>query len=168
MPLEVVSLQREYWDQVVAYTLREAREGRTPNPDVMCNSRIKFGMFYDLIGKHFKHVATGHYARLERVAHGAPSMDRAGQTDDVSHDPNVRLLLSPDEVKDQTYFLCTLSQHQLRKALFPVGDFTKDQIRELAERYDLPTKARKDSQVETGLVNGGHHSGAVGYLMASC
>lgn len=66
MPLEVVPLQREYWEHVVAYTVREARAGRTPNPDVMCNSRIKFGMFYDHVGRHFRHVATGHYARLER------------------------------------------------------------------------------------------------------
>lgn len=66
VPLEVVPLQREYWEHVVAYTVREARDGRTPNPDIMCNTRIKFGMFYDHVGKHFKHVATGHYARLRR------------------------------------------------------------------------------------------------------
>lgn len=165
VPLEVVPLQREYWDQVVSYTVREAREGRTPNPDVMCNSRIKFGMFYDHVGKHFRHVATGHYARLEH----------SGGSDDANATPNdrsaaaaaaaagteeapvrvaagsdrgrVRLLLSPDAVKDQTYFLCALTQDQLRKALFPLGVYTKDQIRELAESYDLPTKHRKDSQV---------------------
>lgn len=134
VPLEVVPLQKEYWDQVVSYTVREAREGRTPNPDVMCNSRIKFGMFYDHVGKHFRHVATGHYARLERPGGG-----------DGEQGP-VRLLLSPDAVKDQTYFLCALTQDQLRKALFPLGGYTKDKIRELAESYDLPTKNRKDSQ----------------------
>ncbi|CBN78203.1 tRNA-methyltransferase [Ectocarpus siliculosus] len=164
VPLEVVPLQREYWDQVVSYTVREAREGRTPNPDVMCNSRIKFGMFYDHVGKHFRHVATGHYARLEHSggsddANATPS-DRsaaaaaaAAGTEEPpvrvaagSDRGRVRLLLSPDAVKDQTYFLCALTQDQLRKALFPLGVYTKDQIRELAESYDLPTKHRKDSQ----------------------
>lgn len=130
--LEVVPLQREYWEQVVSYTVREAHEGRTPNPDVICNSRIKFGMFYDHVGRHFRHVATGHYARLEHREGG------------------VRLFLSPDAVKDQTYFLCALNQAQLQKALFPVGEYTKAQIRELAESYDLPTKKRKDSQARRG------------------
>ncbi|CAM9824153.1 unnamed protein product [Ectocarpus sp. 4 AP-2014] len=164
VPLEVVPLQREYWDQVVSYTVREAREGRTPNPDVMCNSRIKFGMFYDHVGKHFRHVATGHYARLEhsggsdganttpsdRSAAAAAAAAGTGETPvrvaAGSDRGRVRLLLSPDAVKDQTYFLCALNQDQLRKALFPLGVYTKDQIRELAESYDLPTKHRKDSQ----------------------
>ena len=177
VPLEVVPLQREYWEQVVSYTVREAREGRTPNPDVMCNSRIKFGMFYDHVGRHFRHVATGHYARLENVeteSHGATEAvgdravgDRVGGGDGGGggggdtfaskeggvgqaterEGAQVRLLLSPDAIKDQTYFLCALNQAQLRKALFPVGAYTKERIRELAESYDLPTKSRKDSQV---------------------
>lgn len=162
VPLEVVPLQKEYWDQVVSYTVREAREGRTPNPDVMCNSRIKFGMFYDHVGKHFRHVATGHYARLERFdGDGNGDGDDAGGAGTVAAavvaeeeetkgggdgQRRVRLLLSPDAVKDQTYFLCALTQDQLRKALFPLGAYTKDKIRELAESYDLPTKNRKDSQ----------------------
>lgn len=161
VPLEVVPLQKEYWDEVVSYTVREAREGRTPNPDVMCNSRVKFGMFYDHVGKHFRHVATGHYARLERVddvgldAHGGsitaadPAVDSLDAVAGGSRggQGRVRLLLSPDAVKDQTYFLCALTQDQLRKALFPLGSYTKERIRELAESYDLPTKKRKDSQV---------------------
>lgn len=161
VPLEVVPLQKEYWDQVVSYTVREAREGRTPNPDVMCNSRIKFGMFYDHVGKHFRHVATGHYARLERPGDGGDGDDRVAGVGAVADTTGssvdgaggrgggqgpVRLLLSPDAVKDQTYFLCALTQDQLRKALFPLGGYTKDKIRELAESYDLPTKNRKDSQ----------------------
>lgn len=159
VPLEVVPLQREYWEQVVSYTVQEAREGRTPNPDVMCNSRIKFGMFYDHVGRHFRHVATGHYARLEHdllaptTAAGAAVVGAddviavgAGDVAEERDDRRVRLLLSPDEVKDQTYFLCALNQAQLRKALFPVGAYTKERIRELAESYDLPTKNRKDSQ----------------------
>lgn len=154
VPLEVVPLQKEYWDQVVSYTVSEAREGRTPNPDVMCNSRIKFGMFYDHVGKHFRYVATGHYARLERPGDGGSddtagvgaAADTTGSGGDGGGQGPVRLLLSPDAVKDQTYFLCALTQDQLQKALFPVGGHTKDKIRELAESYDLPTKNRKDSQ----------------------
>lgn len=181
VPLEVVPLQREYWEQVVSYTVREAREGRTPNPDVMCNSRIKFGMFYDHVGRHFRHVATGHYARLENVetsevvatvggnsggggggtgsgAEGGGSGGalalKEGSGEKAAEQGQVRLLLSPDAIKDQTYFLCALNQAQLRKALFPVGAYTKERIRELAESYDLPTKSRKDSQVrrEVGRV----------------
>ncbi len=160
VPLEVVPLQKEYWDQVVSYTVREAREGRTPNPDVMCNSRIKFGMFYDHVGRHFRHVATGHYARLERVdddegaAAAASSGGNAvggggGGGGGGGLGGRVRLLLSPDAVKDQTYFLCALTQDQLQKALFPLGGYTKETIRELAESYNLPTKNRKDSQASS-------------------
>lgn len=165
VPLEVVPLQKEYWDEVVSYTVREARQGRTPNPDVMCNSRVKFGMFYDHVGKHFRHVATGHYARLE---HADDANLDVGGNDDASEartavtpldvggggggggQGRVRLLLSPDAVKDQTYFLCTLTQKQLGKALFPLGGYTKDRIRELAQSFDLPTKDRKDSQAKGG------------------
>eukprot|EP00903_Cladosiphon_okamuranus_P010443 g9879.t1 len=150
VPLEVVPLQKEYWDQVVSYTVREARQGRTPNPDVMCNSRIKFGMFYDHIGRHFRHVATGHYARLERFSGDVGSDDGAAGLGAAAGGGGaqgpVRLMLSPDAVKDQTYFLCALTQDQLRKALFPLGGYTKEKIRELAQSYDLPTKNRKDSQ----------------------
>lgn len=161
VPLEVVPLQHEYWEQVVSYTVREAREGRTPNPDVMCNSRIKFGMFYDHVGKHFRHVASGHYARLEHnnVSTAGVVSAVSGGRGDLKHDlkpteghadgpahGRVRLLLSPDAVKDQTYFLCALNQAQLRKALFPIGEYTKEHVRELAESYNLPTKNRKDSQ----------------------
>ena len=63
IPLETVSLQKEYWSEVVQYTLNEAKLGRTPNPDIMCNSRVKFGVFYGYIGKYFKKIATGHYAQ---------------------------------------------------------------------------------------------------------
>ena len=129
VPLETVSLQREYWDEVVRYTVEEARGGRTPNPDIMCNSRIKFGMFYEYVGKHFHRVATGHYAQV-----GAEESGR------------VVLRASPDAVKDQTYFLSTLRQDQLQKALFPIGHLLKSQVRQLAEEHALPTRHRKDSQ----------------------
>lgn len=125
---EVVPLQRAYWERVVAHTIAEIRSGRTPNPDILCNQRIKFGAFFDVIGSQFDLVATGHYARVEKY-------------DDVAH-----LCVSPDLIKDQTYFLSFLTQEQLLRALFPIGTYTKAAVRSLADRFDLPTKARKDSQ----------------------
>ncbi len=127
VPLEVLPLQNEYWDTVVTYTLTEIKEGRTPNPDIFCNSLIKFGQFYSKIDKSFEKVASGHYARVE--ANGKFALKR-----------------SPDPVKDQTYFLAYLTQKQLSRALFPLGRFNKSEVRELAEKSDLPNKARKDSQ----------------------
>lgn len=128
VPLEVLPLQTEYWDTVVAYTISEIKEGRTPNPDMFCNSLIKFGQFYDKIDKSFEKVASGHYARVEEV--------------------NGKFLLkrSPDPIKDQTYFLAYLNQQQLSRALFPIGNFTKKEIRDLAQNYLLPNMKRKDSQ----------------------
>jgi tRNA (5-methylaminomethyl-2-thiouridylate)-methyltransferase len=128
VPLEVLSLQNEYWDTVVTYTLAEIREGRTPNPDIFCNSLIKFGQFYERIDDSFEKVASGHYAIVEE------------------HNGKYLLKRSPDPVKDQTYFLAYLTQQQLSRAYFPVGRFTKSEIRKLAEKFDLPNKSRKDSQ----------------------
>jgi len=128
VPLEVMSLQREYHETVVAYTISEVRSGRTPNPDILCNSRIKFGFFLDRIADQFDAVATGHYAQAKR---------KQGV---------VRLLQAPDQVKDQTYFLSHLTQPQLAKVIFPIGYFDKSQVRDLAHVFDLPTKDRKDSQ----------------------
>lgn len=126
--LEVVSMQQAYWQKVVAYTIAEVKSGRTPNPDVLCNQQVKFGAFYDYIADSYDYVATGHYAQVE-------------------HGPNQSLLQrAPDPIKDQTYFLCQLSQQQLRKALFPIGQFQKTQVRQLAQKFDLPNKERKDSQ----------------------
>jgi tRNA-specific 2-thiouridylase len=127
-PLEVLPFQTEYWDTVVAYTISEIKEGRTPNPDMFCNSLIKFGQFYDKIDKSFEKVASGHYARVEEV--------------------NGKFLLkrSPDPIKDQTYFLAYLTQQQLSRALFPIGNFTKKKIREIARNYSLLNMKRKDSQ----------------------
>mmetsp|Transcript_14873 Transcript_14873/g.20370 ORF Transcript_14873/g.20370 Transcript_14873/m.20370 type:complete len:496 (-) Transcript_14873:13-1500(-) len=128
VPLETLSLQREYWDQVVQYTLREAKEGRTPNPDIMCNSRIKFGTFYEFVGRYHSRIATGHYAQVVTTSEG------------------VRLVQSPDRHKDQSYFLSALTQQQLQRCVFPIGHLNKPQVRQLAEQFDLPTKIRKDSQ----------------------
>lgn len=153
VPLESVSLQKEYWSEVVQYTFQEARQGRTPNPDIMCNSRIKFGMFYEHVGRHFSRVATGHYAQV-RLDGGEPG----GQIDTLaglgvhlpalsdSTGPRAVLSMSPDPVKDQTYFLCNLQQAQLQKALFPIGHLAKPSVRQLAESSALATMRRKDSQ----------------------
>ncbi len=128
VPLKVVSLQKEYWDHVVAYTMQEVKAGRTPNPDVLCNQRIKFGMFFNHIDSSYDKVATGHYAQVYEKD-GISSLHKA-----------------PDLIKDQTYFLSYLSQEQLARALFPIGHLQKHEVRELAQKYDLPNKERKDSQ----------------------
>lgn len=126
--LEVLNLQTEYWDTVVSYTIGEIKEGRTPNPDMYCNSLIKFGQFYDKIDTSFEKVASGHYARVE------------------NDDGKYYLKTSPDPIKDQTYFLAYLTQIQLSRALFPIGTFTKNEIRNFAKRFDLPNMNRRDSQ----------------------
>jgi tRNA (5-methylaminomethyl-2-thiouridylate)-methyltransferase len=128
VPLEVRSLQKPYCDRVVGYVLDELRAGRTPSPDVFCNQRIKFGAFFDEIDDSFDRVASGHYARLKRVNGG------------------VILKRGLDPVKDQTYFLSHLYQAQLARAIFPIGDLTKTEVRNLARRLDLPNKDRRDSQ----------------------
>lgn len=128
IPLEILNLQTEYWDTVVSYTIGEIKEGRTPNPDMYCNTLIKFGQFYDKIDSSFEKVASGHYARLEKL------------------NGYYMLKTSPDPVKDQTYFLAYLTQSQLSRAYFPIGAFTKKEIRELAHKFQLPNMERKDSQ----------------------
>lgn len=128
VPLKVISLQEAYWSRVVSYTIAEIKAGRTPNPDIMCNKRVKFGAFFKAIDDSFDKVATGHYARVE------------------DHDGITTLHAAPDVIKDQTYFLSGLSQEQLARLIFPLGDLTKAQVRGLAQKYDLPNKDRKDSQ----------------------
>ncbi|CAI9768627.1 unnamed protein product [Fraxinus pennsylvanica] len=134
VPLEVVHLTHEYWTNVVSYIIDEYRHGRTPNPDVLCNTRIKFGAFMDALGGiKFDFVASGHYAR---VVHGD-----GDQKDELSI-----LELSKDTVKDQTYFLSHLSQSQLKRLIFPLGCIPKEEVRRLAQIFDLPNQDRKDSQ----------------------
>ena len=128
VPLKVVPMQQEYWNKVVSYTVSEAKAGRTPNPDVLCNQQIKFGAFYEFIDDSYEKVATGHYAQVEESADG------------------FLLKRAPDPVKDQTYFLAQISQKQLSRAMFPIGEYKKDEVRALAEKYQLPNKDRKDSQ----------------------
>lgn len=128
VPLEVVPLQREYLETVVAYALDELRAGRTPSPDVMCNRMIKFGAFVERSGAAFDFVASGHHARVDH---------RGGLS---------RLLRAADRRKDQTYFLCQLEQRQLARCLFPIGGSTKQEVRTEARRLGLPNAARPDSQ----------------------
>ncbi|KAM7272425.1 hypothetical protein ACFE04_027088 [Oxalis oulophora] len=131
VPLEVVHLTDEYWKNVVSYIIEEYRCGRTPNPDVLCNTRIKFGAFMDAISNmEFDYIASGHYANVVHPGANEPSI----------------LELSKDMVKDQTYFLSHLSQTQLKRLIFPLGCMPKDQVRKLAMNFDLPNKERKDSQ----------------------
>ncbi len=127
-PLSVVPFQKEYHERIVSYVIAEAKAGRTPNPDVFCNTLIKFGAFVEEYGAEFDHVATGHYAQTE------------------VRDGKARLLRSADEHKDQTYFLSRLRQDQLVKAMFPIGGYRKDEVRELARTYGLSSAERKDSQ----------------------
>lgn len=128
VPLEVISLQKEYHDQVVAYTLAEVKAGRTPNPDIYCNARIKFGAFYQKIDAQFEYIATGHYAHI------------------FIQNEQIFLCESKDKLKDQTYFLAHLTHEQLKRAYFPLGNLTKAEVRALAHAYNLPNKIRKDSQ----------------------
>lgn len=128
VPLEILPLQDEYWEKVVSYTISEIKQGRTPNPDIFCNKLIKYGEFLNKIDSSFIKVASGHYAKVE------------------SDGKQFFLKTSPDPIKDQTYFLAYLNQSQLSRALFPIGDYTKKQIRNLAKHYNLPNMNRKDSQ----------------------
>ncbi|KAJ0084633.1 hypothetical protein Patl1_29761 [Pistacia atlantica] len=168
VPLEVVHLTDEYWKNVVSYIIEEYRCGRTPNPDVLCNTRIKFGAFMDAINSlEFDYVASGHYANVVHSA--ADQMDELSVLE-LSKDMGFRLveplwltqqpvflfgympsskLIHADEclqVKDQTYFLSHLSQAQLKQLIFPLGSIPKDEVRKLATKFDLPNKDRKDSQ----------------------
>ncbi|MDH5596613.1 MAG: tRNA 2-thiouridine(34) synthase MnmA [Candidatus Peregrinibacteria bacterium] len=134
VPLKIVPMQKEYWERVVKYTVAEAKAGRTPNPDVLCNEQIKFGQFYESIDDSFEKVATGHYAQV--------SGERLAESGELLY----TLRRAPDPVKDQTYFLAKISQQQLSRAMFPIGKYKKEEVRELARKYDLPNKDRKDSQ----------------------
>lgn len=138
--LEVISLQREYHQKVVAWAIDELREGRTPSPDVLCNQHIKFGAFLDILRDRltpaFDKVASGHYARVRAVASTSGSETPA----------EFELLKGVDPVKDQTYFLYQLNQDQLQRCLFPLGGYSKTEVRALAEEMALVNSERKDSQ----------------------
>ena len=127
--LEVIDCHQEYWNQVTKYTMDKVKAGLTPNPDVMCNRLIKFGAFDEKRGHDYDLIATGHYAQTETDAEGLKW-----------------LCTSPDPVKDQTDFLAQIADWQLKKALFPIGHYVKDEVRIIAEREHLVNAKRKDSQ----------------------
>lgn len=133
IPFRFVDLSEEYRKRVVDYMFSEYERGRTPNPDVLCNREIKFDVFLKealKLGAEF--VATGHYCQKQVV--------------EVDGEPRYRLLAGADKNKDQSYFLCQLTQEQLKYALFPIGHLQKPQVREIAQQQKLATAKRKDSQ----------------------
>lgn len=130
IPFQVIDLSEQYKERIVNYMFSEYESGRTPNPDVLCNREIKFDVFLNAameLGADF--VATGHYCRKK-----------------INEDGSSSLLAGKDPSKDQSYFLCQLSQNQLEKALFPIGDLLKSEVREIAKELDLVTADKKDSQ----------------------
>ena len=134
IPFQTVDLSEEYKERIVDYMFREYEKGRTPNPDVLCNREIKFDVFLKIalsLGADF--VATGHYCRKAEV-------------NSNSNRPIYRLLSGIDTTKDQSYFLCQLSQEQLAKTLFPIGELTKPEVRKIAQELNLVTADKKDSQ----------------------
>ena len=133
IPFQVVDLSKQYKERIVDYMFDEYEKGRTPNPDILCNREIKFDVFMDIaldLGADF--VATGHYCRKgEEIIDG---------------NSIYKLLAGKDINKDQSYFLCQLSQNQLSKSLFPIGELTKPEVREIAKKANLITAEKKDSQ----------------------
>ena len=130
IPFYFVDLSGQYRQRVVDYMFNEYARGRTPNPDVLCNREIKFDAFLEVAEKMgADYVATGHYVRKEALEDGS-----------------FRLLEGTDPNKDQSYFLCQLSQDQIRRALFPVGNLPKPEVRRIAKEADLPSAEKKDSQ----------------------
>ena len=133
IPFYFVDLSKEYRQRVVDYMFDEYEKGRTPNPDVLCNREIKFDAFLKCAKKlGADYVATGHYCRKETV--------------DGPEGPVYRILAGSDPNKDQSYFLCQLTQEQLSQAMFPIGDIIKPEVRRLAHEADLPSADKKDSQ----------------------
>ncbi len=140
IPFYVFDMEQEYKDKVVEYMVDGYRKGITPNPDVMCNKEIKFGLFLKkALELGADYVATGHYVRL-RTVQSPKSL--AGQVKVKSY----KLFEAKDKNKDQSYFLWTLTQKQLKHSLFPVGDYQKSEVRKIARRYELPNADKKDSQ----------------------
>jgi len=133
IPFQAIDLSKEYKERIVDYMFAEYQAGRTPNPDVLCNREIKFDIFLQAaikLGADF--VATGHYARKAET--------------EINGKKVFRLLAGKDPNKDQSYFLCQLTQEQLAKALFPIGELLKPEVREIAKKAGLATAEKKDSQ----------------------
>lgn len=139
IPFQTVDLSEEYKERIVDYMFREYQMGRTPNPDVLCNREIKFDVFMKIalsLGADF--VATGHYCRKGIID---PANDAADDGKEI-----YQLLAGKDPNKDQSYFLCQLSQEQLSKTLFPIGELLKPEVRKIASEQNLITAEKRDSQ----------------------
>jgi tRNA-specific 2-thiouridylase len=133
IPFQTVDLSEEYKEKIVDYMFNEYEKGRTPNPDVLCNREIKFDVFMKIaISLGADYVATGHYCQKSEI--------------EVNGETIYQLKAGADSNKDQSYFLCQLSQDQLAKSLFPIGALTKPEVREIAAQMDLITAEKKDSQ----------------------
>lgn len=133
IPFQTVDLSEQYKEKIVDYMFHEYEKGRTPNPDVLCNREIKFDVFMKIaLSLGADYVATGHYCRKGEI--------------EVNGNSTYQLLAGADQNKDQSYFLCQLSQEQLAKSLFPIGELTKPEVREIAAQMDLVTADKKDSQ----------------------
>ena len=129
IPFHTVDLSEEYYERIVSYMFKEYKSGRTPNPDVLCNREIKFDSFLKHAVKlGAEYVATGHYCRK------------------AESDTGYELLAGKDDNKDQSYFLCQINQEQLSKALFPIGELEKSEVRRIAKEQDLITAEKRDSQ----------------------
>ena len=146
IPLLTWDFSKEYKKEVTDYMIREYKTGRTPNPDVMCNKHIKFGLFLrKALKEGADYIATGHYVRIRPITNNQRPMTRKIQSKKssaISH----RLFVARDKNKDQSYFLWTLTQDQLKHCLFPIGDYTKPEVRQMARKFGLPTADKKDSQ----------------------
>ena len=133
IPFQTVDLSKEYHSRIIDYMFNEYENGRTPNPDVLCNREIKFDVFLEIaLGLGADYIATGHYCQVNKI-----------NKDDKEI---YRLIAGADEKKDQSYFLCQLNQKQLSKAIFPIGHLTKADVRDIAKKNDLITAEKKDSQ----------------------
>ena len=133
IPFQTIDLSEQYKERIVDYMFNEYERGRTPNPDVLCNREIKFDVFMKIaLSLGADYVATGHYCRK-------------GETQ-VNGETIYQLLAGKDKNKDQSYFLCQLSQEQLAKTLFPIGELQKSEVREIAAQQELVTAGKKDSQ----------------------
>ena len=134
IPFQVIDMSELYKERIVDYMFAEYEKGRTPNPDILCNREVKFDVFLETaLSLGAEKVATGHYARV--------SSTRNGNEEEIFH-----LLAGADNNKDQSYFLCQLNQDQLSKSLFPIGELTKPEVREIAKELGLVTADKKDSQ----------------------
>ncbi|MFN3754644.1 tRNA 2-thiouridine(34) synthase MnmA [Flavobacterium sp.] len=133
IPFQTVDLSEQYKEKIVDYMFKEYEQGRTPNPDVLCNREIKFDVFMKIaLSLGADYVATGHYCRKGTIEKDGKEI--------------FQLLAGIDANKDQSYFLCQLSQDQLAKSLFPIGELTKPEVRDIAMKLDLVTAEKKDSQ----------------------